>query len=192
MRSHADEDALLDGVIAGIREWAQLGYEREGDVECFGRVEERGPLARLHILYPPLTADLRQRGEASLDRPLPDPYLAWLWRSNGLRIFSGTLSLSGVRGEPTESRRASDLLIPNVLERIPDASEFAFFFGFYEWDGSQLYLDEDGKVHRCSRDSAEPLNTWPSFAEALSSEFHRLSALADERGRIDEDVPTVP
>lgn len=68
-----------------------------------------------------------------------------------------------------------------------------FFIGGYDWDGSQVYLTEDGKVHFCTPDDCSSLKEWDSLDIFLKSEIHRISLLFDDKGvEFDETTPTIP
>ena len=174
-----------------------FGYRRlENGTELFGHVPHVAPEAWLHELFAPLVDDELAKLELSLGRPLPDDYAEWLRLCNGGHFFSMALSFDGLRrtnSRDPEAREPFALETPNLYERPDDAPEDALFFGFYRADGSHLYLGGDGKVYRCARDSAKPLNDWDDFAAAVISELERLRDLFDQEGRPkDPDWPTSP
>lgn len=189
-------DSSFATVLAVAETARAEGYEVLDDgTTLFGRVPERGPQAWLHILYPALgneeITDLKnQLGE------IPEPYESFLRKTNGLNLFSGALSLFGRRANYSrkgEVRQPYDLALPNLKERFTKNFN-AFFFGFYNWDGSRLYIDRSSsEVYWCPRYSTDPLKSWPSFPEMLQSEVLRLSTLFDERGRqVAPEIPTTP
>ena len=189
-----DDAERFDDVIAGIRRAADVEHRRDGKAEAFGRAPDLAPQAVLHRLFPPVTSALLKEADDALGRPLPGPYVRWLERSNGLWLFAGSLSLDGIRDEPDVdgTPQPFDLLRLNLSERPGDASDGMLFVGGYDADGSLLYLDDDDRVHRCPRESVEPLTSWPSFAEMLHAEFHRLDALFGEDGRRVSPGSTAP
>ena len=82
----------------------------------------------------------------------------------------------------------------NTDERPANADASAFSLGGYGWDGSLLYLDERSEViHRCERDDAASLNSWPEFDAMLVQEYDCLAGMFDETGRRrDPERPTTP
>ena len=177
---------------------AAAGHEVLPDgTELVGRVPHVAPQAWLHILFPPLGERELGMLEERLRRAVPADYARWLGFSNGLYLFSGSLSLDGLRTDYSREVgvwQPFALETPNVDERPADAGDEVFFVGGYGEDGSLLYLDErSGTAHRCSRDSVEPLNSWADFRTMLLDEAERLARLFDERGRrVDPTARTTP
>lgn len=137
--------------------------------------------------------------EIEIQRPLPSFLKRFYILANGLNIFSGALSVQGLRY--SYKRTGEDiwqpisLQTPNVMERPKDADDDFVFFGFYDWDGSQLYATtRNSAVYMCARyQSKRVLMEWPSFEEMLVSEVRRLNTLFDDSGqKVDENVPTIP
>lgn len=163
----------------------------------FGRATHVAPEAWLHLIFPPLIEAEVEILEQTLRRQIPKPYRTFLTKfGNGINIFSGSLSLDGMR---KSNDRTGDgnwqpfaIETPNLYERPRDAESRHFFIGGFEEDGSLLYLEND-KVIRCDRASVKPLNEWGSLSEMIGSEVKRLSELFDEYGRKrDPDKPTTP
>ncbi|MGQ0715350.1 MAG: SMI1/KNR4 family protein [Gemmatimonadaceae bacterium] len=189
----------LTAVYATVDAARSLGIQQLNDgTELVGRVPHVAPQAWLHILFAGLAPEELEQVEQDVGRPL-DPALArFLRHLNGLSLFSDSLSISGLR----KRNRRKDLTdwqpfsirAPNMLERPRDAKETYLFVGSYSSDGSRLYIDTvDGRAYRCSRDSAEPLNTWPGFFEMLNREATRIAALFDREGRkLRSTMPTTP
>lgn len=164
-----------------------------------GNVPHIAPEAYLHYVYPGLNSNEIQQLESEIKRKLPETLRAFYAQCNGLDLFAGSLSIFGLRdlfmeGEAGDVGQPFSMEIPNVDERLADADDSFVFFGFYDWDGSQLYATPSSpRIIRCSRKSAKPLNTWPSLEAALTEEVRRLGKLFDEKGvPRDEDVPTTP
>ncbi|TCJ15267.1 SMI1/KNR4 family protein [Flaviaesturariibacter flavus] len=155
--------------------------------------------AWLHSVYPPLKESEAIELEHALGRSIPIAYRSFLCTvSNGLKVFSGSLSLDGLR--KSEGRRIENawqpfsIITSNVDERVDDAMNEDFFIGGYDWDGSLVYLkSSEERVFRCSRESVEPLNTWENFKTYINEECNRLSRLFDANGKlIESDSPTCP
>ncbi len=156
--------------------------------ELIGRAPHIAAEAWLHILFAPLHQAELEELNKRVGRPVPQVLLELLLQTNGLSLFSDALAIFGLRRDFRRTADAAwqpfDIRTANVQERPSDAPEPAVFFGSYKSDGSLVYMDPDGdQVHRCSRDSARPLNTWKSLDEMLSSEVERLTGLFDSAGR---------
>jgi hypothetical protein len=163
---------MLDTVLTAAERWRDHGFVEQTDgTRCFGAVPKIGPLAWLYVIYPPLEEPAFPVLEQQLGRPVDEQYRAVLEQCNGLNLVADSLSLDGLVTEYNRSalmRQPYDLVVPNVDERPADADDQAFFIGGYGRDGSLLYLGAEGSVTRCSRDSALPLNNWPSLADMLA------------------------
>ena len=77
-------------------------YASDNDVDEFGgrRVGHTpwvGPMAYLHILYPPAQMDDIASIAPTVGRQPPDPYVQLLRRFNGLILFGGSLAIYGLR-----------------------------------------------------------------------------------------------
>ena len=119
--------------------------------------------------------------------------------SNGLNLFLGTLSIFGYRTNfsriPSEAvQQPFDLLTPNIKERPKNAKDTYFFFGSYDWDGSQLYIDTtNNHVYLAERYILEKKYEWSSFEDFINSEIPRICSLFDDNGEaINTDVSTLP
>jgi len=188
--SKKSDAALYDEVLEAVRAAGEASDSGGGTLEI-GTAPDRGPSAPLHVLYPAIGDEEIEEGEERLGRAIPGPYAELLKKANGLDAFAESFQLYGIRSHGGRGGQPSSLLNPNVRERPDGATDEMFFFAFYDWDGSLLYLDEgDGKVHRTERDAVEPLNEWDSIADAIHSEFFRLAELFEDG--FDEDKKTVP
>lgn len=167
-------------------------------VRLIGHVPHEGPEGYLHEVFPALDDAQIALVEQDVGRPLPDELKEFYRHTNGLHLFSGALSIDGLRHSYVrmgdESRQPFSITTPNVRERPRDADDSFVFFGGYGFDASPLGMFPDSPVvYRCKRWTAVPINEWRSFEEMLISEVHRLDGLFDEKGRkIDPDAPTTP
>jgi hypothetical protein len=184
-----DSHDIVDRLLDCIEPAKGLGFTcMPNGTLLTGHVPHVGPDAWLHVVYAPLTVPQLGEVEGTIKRALPAPYRALLLQANGLSLFSGSLSLYGLR---TDMRRSGEAVwqpfsigTPNTVERPPDAAEGSVFFGGYRADGSRVYLDAQGpQVHRCSRTSSVALNSWPDLSTFLLDELTRLAAHFDEVGR---------
>ena len=138
--------------------------------------------------------------EKSMGREIPIQYREFLLNcSNGLNIMNTALCLFGCRKlagrDITASRQPFDLVTLNTYksERPKNATPDLFFFGGYDWDGSQVYLTNDGKVHFCYPNDCTSLKSWNSLDDFLTSEILRIYSLFDDNGvELDESTPTTP
>jgi len=189
----------LSEVINVVKRAASFGTATsDNGALMFGHVPHVAPEAWFHILFPALDDESLVELDRALRRLVPDPYREILKVTNGLYLFSGALSLYGLRKDYSRKpsiRLPFDLSYPNILERPRAADPGWFMFGFYDEDGSKAYMDpSDGRVFRGSRDMTRPrLNQWASLDAFLTDEVRRLEGHFDERGRqIDPSRPTTP
>lgn len=189
----------LGRVIQLIKPFASLG-ERvlNNGTQLIGSATHIAPEAWLHIVYPPLTLSDVLHLESTVGKTIPPVFCNFLQNCNGLYLFSGRLSIDGLR--KSFSRSGDDawqpfsIFTPNIEERPKHSKPSFFFIGGYGSDGSLLYIDDsDLRVYRCTSKSAKPLSSWPSFEVMLESEALRLRELFDTHGRqIDPNLPTIP
>ncbi|MDD6487601.1 MAG: SMI1/KNR4 family protein [Spirochaetales bacterium] len=194
---------MMNRVYEEIKEklmkFKDLGYEEREGCCLIGKPEYLPKLAWLIVIMSPLKNDEILLMEEKYSIKIPPVYKNFLQDfGNGLDIFTGTLSFFGYRKhykrDETAILQPFALDIPNVYERPKNAKDTYFFMGFYDWDGSELYIDtETNHVHFCKRDDATSLYEWNSFEEMLTSEIDRLLKLFTEDGRpIDENQSTLP
>jgi len=186
-------------VTRAVEKASSFGIETtDNGAHGYGHVPHLGPHAWFHYTFPPLGAESIDELDKRLRRRVPDPYRGLLMKTNGLHLFSGALSLYGLRRD--YSRRLSivepfDLGDPNVHERPRAADPNWFIFAFYDADGSAGYIDpSDGRTYRANRNMTQPrLNQWPSLDAFLRDEVRRLTDHFDDRGRrLDPSRPTTP
>jgi hypothetical protein len=181
-----------------LKSYKHLGEKLlENGTLLIGKAPHIAPEAYLHSIFKPLTAREIIETEQILKQTIPDDYKEFLCVSNGLHIFNTTLSLYGRRtnySRSIENRQPFDLDIPNIYERPQNADKSIFIIGFYDWDGSYLYVDKnDNSVHLCQRENAISLYKWNNFAEMLLSETNRLIKLFNKNGEeIDSSTSTLP
>jgi hypothetical protein len=87
-------------------------------------------------------------------------------------------------GVPSTEPHPFDLDLPNVLERLPDANNDAFFIGSVLNAECLLYvLPATGEVHACGRRSAVSLASWESVEVLVTSVMGSLRTTFDGEGR---------
>ena len=181
-----------------------FGYTALGErtlstgVRLIGHVPHRAPEAYLHVLFPPLDPTLFEPFSHQPYAEASRHYFPFLEVFNGAMFFSGSIELHGVRTRPLtrigdDAWQPFDITELNQDERPPNAPLDIFLFGSYNWDGSLLFLDSNGKVFVCQRKDVTPFAEWASLELMISSEIIRLAQFFDERGRlIDKTAPRIP
>jgi hypothetical protein len=189
----------LDRVMQVIDSYRHLGERAlPNGTRLVGHVPHVAPEAWLHSVFAPLRTDDVREVEWLLGRPIPAVFATFLSRSNGIRLFSDSLSIDGLRRSfirvGDEARQPYSIMTTNRDERPRYSKHSYLYIGGYSYDGSLLYIDEtDMRVYRCRKKSAKPLNSWASFEEMLESEANRLSDLFDRNGRLlNPNQPTTP
>ncbi len=185
-----------------IEKYKPLGmeYVPETGAILIGRAPHIGPEAWLNSMYDTVSEGDVEEMEQSMGRKIPSQYRDFLLScSNGLNIVSTSLCLFGQRKmvgrDIVASRQPFDLVTLNRYksERPRNAPSDSFFFGGYDWDGSQVYFSCDGKVHFCAPDDSKSLREWDSLDDFLISEIHRIHSLFDDNGvELDDSNPTIP
>lgn len=185
-----------------LEKYKYLGteYVPQTGATLIGRAPHIGSEAWLNSMYETISESNVVTMEKSIGRKIPAQYRDFLLNcSNGLNIINTTLCLFGCRKmigrDIIASRQPFDLVTLNIYksERPRNATSNLFFFGGYDWDGSQVYLTYDGKVHFCTRENCASLKEWNSIDDSLTSEIHRIYTLFDDKGvEIDELTPTIP
>lgn len=163
-----------------------------------GHVPHVAPEAYLFELFEGLGPRKLKQLEAHAGRKLPKALEGFFGEYNGMHLFAASLSLYGLRESYVRrgdaARQPFDIEDANRLERPQGTPDDVVFFGFYDWDGSQLAMSLGSpRVHRIKQDSVKVLTEWPTFDAMLSSEINRLSMLHDDEGRrISRKTRTTP
>lgn len=163
-----------------------------------GKAPHIGTKAWLNSIYPPIKVEELVKIEESVGNTIPDSYARFLTnRSNGLNILGDTLCLFGYRFNYIRDMnwvwQPYSIIELNKFEKPRNSTDDMFFIGGYDWDGSNLYMTPDGRVHFCKRYDSTSLLSWDSIYDMLISEIERLYTLFDSNGiQIDENSPTVP
>ncbi|SFA99813.1 MULTISPECIES: SMI1/KNR4 family protein [unclassified Bacillus (in: firmicutes)] len=185
-------------IVNELDKWKQTG-ERvlENGTILICKVPHIAPEAWFHIIYPQIGTTAINEIEKELSVSLPEDFKEILLITNGLNIFSDSLSIYGKRNsyvrEGDEAIQPYDLVLHHseVKQFIPDN---LLVIGSYNWDGSYIIYDiKTNQIHRCENYSSKVLNSWANLKTFLSDEIKRLAALFDENGiEYDENVPTTP
>lgn len=192
-------DYEIASVLAQLTLAEKLGTRTlSNGVRLIGHVPHVGPKAYLHVLFPGLDARRLVKLESAAGRPVPHGLKALYELSNGMHLFSGALSIFGLRSQNSRTGDAAyevfGVELKNKDERPKWASNEFFFFGFYDWDGSLLYMSaKSPEVYRCAEENVQSLNSWPNLTTMLKQEIERLGSCFDSLGRaISPDKTTAP
>lgn len=182
--------AYFDKLIVIANQWKHLGAIDDADGgQLIGHVPHIAEFAYLHGIFSPLDQDGIEKIEIKLAKRLPDFLSNFYRKANGLRLFSGNIVVYGLRLDYDRSDfiKASlqpfDIWAPNVPERPVNANIDNLFFGFYQYDGSEVFCDKTGAVFRCKMgDVSHIYNRWENFESWLLSESMRLGGIFNENG----------
>ena len=120
---------------------------------------------------------------------IPNIYATFLTDCcNGLDLFLGTLPLFDYRKNMKRIsskaiQQLFDIITSNIHEQPRNSKNEYFFFGYYNCDGSLVYINTtDNSVCLCKKDDAAPLHTWNTFESFLEIEIKRICSLLNEHG----------
>ena len=181
-----------------IRGYSSFGYQKLSDsTELISHLSWLGKLAWSFDIYSPVQDD--ELSELLKEMEVPEEYISFLKKNNGLSLFYGSISLGGYQNLKSSTRdwrhQPVHLRLYNVAQRSPLLDEGYFCIGVYRFDVSEIYICWDSRevVHASRRKAPmEILARWKDFEEFLSTEFNRLQKLADERGYIKDMSLTLP
>ena len=148
--------------------------------QLIGHVPHVAPQAYLHTIYAPLDEPEISSIEQQLGRKLPEDFRDFLRTTNGLKVFSDSLSIDGLRKNyirtGDEAIQPYCITTPNIYERPANAPSQCIFIGGHSHNGHLIYIDAlTNKVHRCRRTSSKSLESWPDFWTMLTAEVDRIS-----------------
>ena len=164
-----------------------LSRSNDGDrtndhgTRLIGHCPDVAPQAYYHIVYAGAGSELIKQCEARLGVSLPDQFGTFLSYSNGLILFDGKLRVFGyVPAKLTEKFDIHNFppnLIPtNTYKPLVKRANNCLIIGFYNEDGSYVYLDETGAVIRMAYPTAaREIRRWASFDDWIMSEAVRLN-----------------
>lgn len=143
--------------------------------------------AYMHSIYSGLSEDSIRDLANMIGRHLPEPLMDFYRAANGLSLFCGSLSISGLRVDYSrnpEVRLPVSLEYGNTLE-LPKgsdtyaATERPISLGFYSWGkGAHVFLDPTSfGVWLAPRNHLSPiLYQWASLEYFLEHEIERMTA----------------
>lgn len=182
-----------------VKRFSSLGEKTtENNSLLIGNPDKKRPYFWLISLFSPISSDKLEKLKEKIY--VPYEYELFLMNCcNGLHLFSGTLSLSGYRENmiriPSEIlQQPFNLLTPNIDERPKNSKAEYFYFGFYKYDGSRVYINtNDHCVYLCKRYDSTPIFKWNSFESFLDTEIPRICSLFDDNGEeISPNYSTLP
>lgn len=173
--------------------------DRETDTAFFHtHVPWVAPEAYLHIVFKPAAASaLSAVGEKM---KIPSPVLQLLAQHNGMKLFSGCLSVYGVVRQGQLLNRSDPFGLPpfNIEDENnswppPDRSRW-LKIGGYGYDGSGVCIDRDSlEIVVFRRGETRSLAGWENLGTWMASEITRLSELFDSSGRrLIDEAGTLP
>lgn len=195
-----NDEHYLDRIISKLRALNDAGFKQvPNGTLLIGKLPPlsngSGAHAYLHVLYAPLTIEQIETLEEKIARPVPEDLRRLLQHFNGLSLFSGSLSIGGLRFNYSrkisdEERQPVSLEYGNVIEKPLDGEEghehFAdnsqeIRFGFYSKDpGANLMMKLNGeqRVYAVPRNRIGPvLHEWSDLPTMLSLEVDRMAGL---------------
>jgi hypothetical protein len=190
----------LNRVVEVLEQWQTIGERTtKFGTRLIGHVPHVGDMAYLHLLYKSLNNSQIIEIEQRINKKIPEHMKDFYSFSNGATFFL-TLELQGKRDNYDRTLNDNvyqpiDLEYQNILDKPKNSTEEMFFFGGYDWDGSNLFtFTNDKKIYLCAYDDASEIYyEWDSFEDFIVTEIERLSKLYDKDGRkIDKNIPTIP
>jgi hypothetical protein len=165
--------------------------------KLYGHVPHVAPEAWLHQLYAPLSEHDILSLEKTLGQTIPDDFREFVRHTNGISLFSGSLSIYGKRisyaRSGDEAWQPFCIVTANTLDRPAHATSRQIVVGSYRNDGSLVFLDvNDGIAFRTKSRSREVLNRWTNLWAMLIDETCRLAGLFDACGHKLTDGRTTP
>ncbi|MFZ5353644.1 MAG: SMI1/KNR4 family protein, partial [Bacillota bacterium] len=189
-----------ESILKKLERWENGGIKiLDNGAKLICHTPHIAPKAWLHEIYAKIENHEIDEIEKKLNVKLPEDLISFLKCSNGINIFSDSLSIWGFRSSYV--RRGSEVSQPYDLialnqERKGEMPENWLIFGSYSWDGSLMLYDlgqGNSKVYRCDNNAEEIIQEWDSIWSWLSIEVERLSQLFDSKGiKHDRRMPTIP
>jgi len=151
-----------------------------------GSIEEYGAELYYHIFYKGLNNDEIHDLENRIERNIPEELKDFYRASNGLSLFSGSLSIGGLIDRTPSNSNPIDLRYGNTVDRpmkegvLTDHSS-EIRFGGYGIDHFDLLINLNNK-HICAvpRFTPQPIYyEWLNFQEFLLTEVDRFITLAN-------------
>lgn len=188
----------FESVLHTLEQAKAFGFRQlTNGTMLYGHVPHIAPEAWLHQLFSPVSDHDIFMIEEKIGLPVPSQFRDFLKFTNGVNLFSGSLSIYGKR---TSYARSGDdawqpfcVVTANTLDRPMQAKPWQFIVGSYRSDGSLVSIESrDGTAFRTKGRSAKILNRWRDFWTMLMEETSRLAGLFDETGHKLSKESTTP
>lgn len=178
-----------------VDSYSHLGSKKLANgTRCIGHVPSRGKYSFLHSIFPVCTKTQINSIEKNCGK-IPASYKKFLLNtSNGLELYSSTLSLFGYKNwDKAIDEQPYDIVVPNTYEKPIWLEVEEYVIGSYIWDGTLAVMAETGQVRACEPEAGKILKGWGNMGEFLNSEACRLRVFFRENGEeIDEANCTLP
>lgn len=136
------------------------------------------------------------------DHFVPSKIKDLLRSANGMRLFCGHLTISGILSVPPEMKKFIHEDLPltegamtdmNIFNRPKLLKPKILLIGGYGYNGSLIYVKEGTEEVFCCDKNGKELARWGSLEDWITIEMQRLSNLFDAKSLIfDPSVPTNP
>jgi hypothetical protein len=153
-------------IIDLVNQYRHLDFKKLNNVTYLvGRALHIAPQAWLHQVFAPLKEDEIIKDKSKLSCFLNPAYELFLKHMNGLNLYSNSLSLYGLRDNYIRDEKnvwqPFDIIRTNEFESRRSIGKSNLIIGSYNFDGSNLCFDADGKILRY--DNSGILKISPSF-----------------------------
>lgn len=187
------ESDVFNDVLFVVERWASRG-ERilANGARLICPTPQVAPKAYLHVLYAPLSSESIRELDAEFEMRFPKSFQELLRRSNGLDLFSGFLSIWGVRKSwartGDEGWQPYDIVYHNrgLGAPQPNGSQPVVNFGSSA-DGENWcffeQLENGYRVGETPRHEFAPIRYWPNFETWIREQLAELEVLFDEEGK---------
>jgi hypothetical protein len=183
----------LDEVIAIRERWAGRGERRlENGTKLICPAPHVAPAAWLHALFGPAQESQISSAESKCGIEFPREFRDFLVRTNGLFLFSNSISIWGIRTSYERVGDAAwqpfDIKHHNEPSERPSGSpEALLFFGSMGKGSEWCFFEPADEGHRVGKTAARgrfsPTAYWPDFWTWLLEQAHWLEGLFDQEGR---------
>jgi hypothetical protein len=146
------------------------------------------PSAWLHHIMAPCPEEAIERLAPTTGRQPPAVVIEFLRMANGIRLFNGSISVFGVRGDFSRKPETAHVLPFDIAFHTRDWSHLFgsddFLVGSIGDADPCVWKSPNGEIHRLSREGGEVLERWPSFHDWLVPEADRFASMHEPTGRL--------
>jgi hypothetical protein len=183
----------FEDLLTILERWAACGERRLPDgTKLICPTPHVGSLAWLHELFGPVGPEAISKAEARCGCIFPEDLRQFFTLSNGLSLFSGRISIYGIRRNYARTGddrwQPFDIADHNEYSDRPDnCSNSILFFASLNRGTDRCFFEDwdDGhRVGQTSRKEFAPTRYWPDFWTWLFTEVQWLERLFDPQGRL--------